>query len=96
MAAQAEVMFNPFELILNKLESIQAEIATLKQVQTEAKVEKFLTAKQVCEILQISQPTRSQLAKTGRLIPMRVGRKLLYSERSVQEALKNYSKWDRM
>lgn len=96
MALTAEASFNPFELILNKLESIQAEIAALKQVQSDPKIEKFLNSKQVCELLQISPPTRIQLAKTGRLIPMRVGRKLLYSERSVHEALKNYSKWDRM
>lgn len=96
MALPAEVSFNPFELILNKLDAIQAELAMLKQKQAEPKIEKFLNSKQVCEMLQISSPTRIALAKSGRLIPMRVGRKLLYSERSVNDALKNYSKWERI
>lgn len=91
-----ETSFNPFERIYQELENIRLELANLRQVQQEPRQEKLLNSKQVCDLLQISAPTRIALAKSGRLIPMRVGRKLLYSERSVNEALKNYSKWERV
>lgn len=96
MALPSEVLFNPFELVINELAAIKAEISALKTIQETPKRESFLSAKEVCVLLKISTPTRIALAKSGRLIPMRVGRKLLYSERSVNEALKSYSKWDRI
>lgn len=84
------------EFIMKKLDSIESEIIELRKIHTgEVKIDTFLDAKQVCEILKISSPTRIKLVKSGVLKCKRVGRRLLFSKNDVDEAILNYGKWER-
>jgi len=95
-APQDNVMLNPFAALIERLDRIEAAIALLSKQNSEPPpIKKFLSSREVCDLLKISSPTRIALAKSGRLIPMRVGRKLLYSQDALDQALKHYSKWDR-
>jgi len=90
------VMLNPFAAMIEQLNRIEEAIAEIKKQQAQpAPQEKFMSAKEVEQLLRISPPTRIALAKSGRLIPKRLGRKLLYPESDVRTALSNYSKWSR-
>ncbi|WP_372751606.1 helix-turn-helix domain-containing protein [Labilibaculum sp.] len=48
---------------------------------------KFRTRLEVAELLKITLPTLHEYTKEGRIQAMRIGRRVLYSEQAVQEAL---------
>ena len=49
---------------------------------------KFYTRNEVATLLKLSLPTLSGYTKEGRIQAMRIGRRVLYSEQAVQDALK--------
>ncbi|MBS1542654.1 MAG: helix-turn-helix domain-containing protein [Bacteroidetes bacterium] len=97
MAQPAEqIVLNPYTAMIEALSRIESAIAELRKEQAQPRQsEKFLSAKEVETLLKISPPTRIALAKSGRLIPKKIGRKLLYPESDVKAALTAYSKWSR-
>lgn len=66
-------------------ESIRAELETLTPPQEETR---YLTRSQVCELLHISLPTLGEYQKKGLITGRRFGRRVLYHESEIQEAVK--------
>ena len=60
---------------------------TIKTVQDEAQPERHYTREQVCEVAHISAPTLWAWEKQGKITPVRVGRRVLFSESEVQKLL---------
>nr|WP_320117583.1 helix-turn-helix domain-containing protein [uncultured Marinifilum sp.] len=66
---------------------IREEVQTRKDEPTKTET-KFYSRGEVSSLLKLSLPTLNEYTKEGRIQAMRIGRRVLYSEQAVQEALK--------
>ena len=76
--------------LLEKIESIiekKLEIQMEKLVSEIAPDNRHLTRREVCELLRISPPTLLDWAKLGLVKSYRIGSRVLYKEREIDESL---------
>lgn len=75
----------PDELIESVRRVIKQEIAGLNLERT---APKYLTRREVADLLKISLPTLNDYTRTGRIKGHRIGSRVLYSEEEVTKAVK--------
>lgn len=75
----------PEELIESVRRVIKQEIADLNLERT---APKYLTRREVADLLKISLPTLNDYTRTGRIKGHRIGSRVLYSEEEVTKAVK--------
>lgn len=82
-------MYNPFESLEKKLDEIQETLKLLLE-QKEAyssinKARELLTRIQAAKYLGISERTVINLEKSGRLMPIRIGKSVRYDWQDIEE-----------
>jgi excisionase family DNA binding protein len=75
----------PEELIESVRRVIKQEISDLNLERT---APKYLTRREVADLLKISLPTLNDYTRTGRIKGHRIGSRVLYSEEEVTKAVK--------
>lgn len=82
-------MSNPFEIIEQKLTSIETLVLSLKNEKPEIKAKvNYLTRQEVAELLKISLPTVDLYSRKGILKGRRIGSRILYLESDLMELVR--------
>lgn len=81
-------MSNPFEEILQELQDIKAELATLKKA--DAPLIEIIDRAELLRRLNITEPTAIQWGKKGKIPEIRVGSVVRYDWYKVIQSLENH------
>jgi excisionase family DNA binding protein len=84
---KAVKMSNPFEVLEQKLDTIEGLIKGLKDT-PQTKQVSYLTREQAAEILHITLPTLATYTREGIIRGHRIGTRVLYTEEAIHEAVK--------
>ena len=79
-------MENPFELILERLESIERAIAKIN-IPAKNESETLLTRKETCELLKINFTTLWKHTKSGKLKSYGIGNRVYYKKAEVLQSI---------
>jgi len=83
-------MNNPFELILDRLNSIQDKVGEIDShllTGTSAGATKPISRRELCEFLGVTEPTVIRWEKRGKIPVMRIGSAVRYDRSTVIKAL---------
>jgi len=80
---------NPFDAIVTELESLKSQISLFKPapLQKEETTNKLLTCQEVLKLFHISRPTLRRWEHDKKLIPIRVGRRMLFKQSDIDMIL---------
>jgi hypothetical protein len=79
-------MENPFELILERLESIERAIAKIN-IPAKNESETLLSRKETCELLKINFTTLWKHTKSGKLKSYGIGNRVYYKKAEVLQSI---------
>lgn len=79
---------NPFESIEQRLDHIEGLLMSLNSEKAEPKKAGYLTRQQAAQLLHLTLPTLHEYTKEGIIQGHRIGRRVLYTETAIEEAVK--------
>lgn len=85
-----QLLVEALESVIRK--SVSEGLSHLPPATPTEKSDEWLTRDEVTQLLHISLPTLRELEKRKELIPARVGRRVLYSRKAVEQKLRSGGK----
>ncbi|MRR24253.1 helix-turn-helix domain-containing protein [bacterium] len=79
---------NPFESIEQRLDHIEGLLIGLSSEKAEKKKSGYLTRLEAARLLHLTLPTLHEYTKEGVIQGHRIGRRVLYTEAAIEEAVK--------
>lgn len=81
-----------YELLADRIAARLRGNLTAQAKQADASCENYYTLTEVCDILKVGKMTLYRWAKSGYLVPLKSGKKCLYSKTTIQTLLTPYSR----
>lgn len=82
-------MHNPFEVIIQRLDSIESQISAFNPTATQVKQNEIINRAELCKRLDITEPTAIRWEKRGKIPAIHIGSAIRYNWQTVIDALEN-------